>query len=457
MPDEPADARNWLDRRERALRKNARVIDKIRIALPRELDEFQRANLVHDFMRELTGGCIPWYAAIHQQGKDAHNPHAHIAIHDRDTQTGQRILRLSDSSRDRLKAGLPGPKAVDWIRERWELACNDALERAGIDKRVDRRTLEAQGIDRLPTIHEGPRAQHIEGTVKRPRSKERKNGCGRVIDYPSIDKGRTRREFNAHIVDLNLERAARSKNTLTAVWAQFEKAQRAKDQELEKRLAAEARARTADYRNASLVYLARINRLRSERTVKIRAAERKVREKFDALRTALRERQEKERSALKDRQSRLYIRIFALLDITGKTRRRQEEARKTLSASHQAERKELSARYRLMRSVAKDAVRARYKGDIAYQHQKRSQHLAQLKTRHVQAENFSDIERQRREADRELTRQLTEQKIENWKERVDSGQKVVASDFAQAIVKAAKQEAQHLKATGKDRDKDISL
>lgn len=90
------------------MRKNARVIDKIRIALPAELDETQRAALVESFMADLCGRRVPWFAAIHQYGQDAHNPHAHIAVHDRDVETGKRMLRLSDSACDRRRAGLPG-------------------------------------------------------------------------------------------------------------------------------------------------------------------------------------------------------------------------------------------------------------------------------------------------------------------------------------------------------------
>ena len=191
MPEDHREARNFVDRAERAMRKNGRVIDKLRIALPRELSQEQRAQLVRDFMADLTDSRVPWFAAIHQTGKDAHNPHVHIAIHDRDIETGRRALRLSDNARDRLKAGLPGPKAVDWVRERWELCANRALEQAGHEARIDRRTLKAQGIDRKPTIHEGPRAAKINDNVKRPESRERINGCGRVIDYPSIDHGRT--------------------------------------------------------------------------------------------------------------------------------------------------------------------------------------------------------------------------------------------------------------------------
>ncbi len=39
MPYEPDAARAWIDRAERAMRKNGRVLDKLRIALPAELDE----------------------------------------------------------------------------------------------------------------------------------------------------------------------------------------------------------------------------------------------------------------------------------------------------------------------------------------------------------------------------------------------------------------------------------
>jgi hypothetical protein len=459
MPDEVREARTWMDNRERALRKNARVIDKLRIALPRELDEKQRTALVRAFMAELTDGRIPWYAAIHQKGKDAHNPHVHIAIHDRDIESRKRVLRLSDSARDRIAAGLPGPKAVEWIRQRWEIACNDALERAGKKVRIDRRTLEAQGIDRAPTIHEGPRAQHIDDNVGRPRSRRRTNGCGRVIDYPSIDNGRTRREFNAHIIDLNLERAARSKNPVTAVWAQFEKDQRKKDQELEKRLAAERRQRTAEYRNASLLYLARINRMRAERNLKVRAAERRVREKFDTARGTLRKRHEQERQALKDKQSRLHIRIFALLDITGTTRRRHEAARKALSKTHKEERKAISDTYKTAKKAAKDATRDRYKKEIADQHVKRARHLAQIRDKNERADDFADIDRQQRELDREHTRRITEAKLDNWKEQgkeggKDGGTKTGTHDFARAIVRAAKQEAGRPKEPGKGLERD---
>lgn len=441
MPSEHREARTWIDTQERGSRKNARVIDKLRIALPRELTDEQRATLVNSFMAELTGGSIPWYAAIHQKNKDALNPHVHIAVHDRDIHTGRRVLRLSDNARDRLKAGLPGPKAVEWVRERWEAACNHALAKYGHAIRVDRRSLEAQGIDRQPTIHEGPRAAHINDRVQRPKSQSRVNGCGRVIDYPGIDRGRTRREFNAHIIDINLTTASRSKNLATAMWALFEKEQGGRDEALEQRLAAERRTRTAAERSASGVYLARIDRLRAETRLKTRAAVRTVAEKHVPRRTELRLRQEGERKQLRDRQSRLYMRIIALIDFTGTTRRRQEAARKALSATHKSERRGLRARYERERDSAVSQVRDKYAREILNETKKRVAHLTQLRETHEQADNFADIERQQREIEREHVRALTDRKIEErLREQAKEDKSRTGGAFADAVRKSAKQE-----------------
>jgi hypothetical protein len=455
MPYEADPARNFIDRAERAMRKNGRVIDKLRIALPSELDEHQRAVLVESFMADLTSGRVPWFAAIHQTSKDAHNPHVHIAVLDRDIETGRRVLRLSDNARDRLAAGLPGPKAVEWIRERWEAVCNAALAEAGHDVRIDRRTLEAQGVKRKPGIHEGPRAQHIEGNVRRPESRRRVNGCGRVIDYPSIDHGRTRREFNAEIIDLNLERAARSKNPETATWAQFEKDELAKDRALEDQLAADRQERTAQRRAVSQEHLDRIKALRAQRDEKQKNAVERVQAVYVPRREAMRAAQQKERAALKDKQSRVRVRLLRMLDLTGITRRRQQAARKLLSAGHRQQRHELTARYRAARAQAEKHVKDRYAAMIAQAQQQRRAALAELKQRHAQLARQAEAQRQQREIEREHARQIAEQKIATWrKTRKDAGPLGFESGFASAMQRAAKHEARRGGRKGRDRDID---
>jgi hypothetical protein len=461
MPSDPAAARNWIDRAERASRKNARVLDKIRIALPRELDEAQRAQLIRDFMADLTGGRrVPWFAAIHQKGDDSHNPHVHIDIHDRGLDTGNRVLRLSDSTRDRLKAGLPGPKAVEWIRDRWEVVCNRALEKAGHDARIDRRTLAAQGIDRLPAIHEGPRASHINDHVKRPRSKRRVNGCGRVIDYPAIDRGKTRREFNAHIIDLNIERAFRSGNPEAAAWTAFEKDQAEKDRALEQRLKAERRERTKEMRAASARYTVQRRQLRADRRVKAQQAQKQVQGTFRKHRDAMRQKHAQQREALRKKQKGLMARVARTL--SRQVRARHHATRVRMVEEHRQQRRLMSEAYRQARQQAKDALAVRYAAQIAEIDSKRAAHLAALEQRHGKAEAFADGLRQQREADREQQRTLTGTKIAAWKKtraagqdstRAPDGESIKSDAMARAIAKVKEKEEDERKAKGRGRER----
>ena len=144
MPGNRNGARSWLDAQEKADRKNARVIDKIMGALPRELDEGQRRALVRRFAGRITKDRASWFAAIHQAGKDAHNPHVHLVIRDRDPATGKRVAMLSEKG------------ACERIRQLWEKTCNEALREAGSAAKIDRRSYEDRGIVALPTRHRGP-------------------------------------------------------------------------------------------------------------------------------------------------------------------------------------------------------------------------------------------------------------------------------------------------------------
>ncbi len=137
-------ARRWLDREERRDRQNARVIDKITAALPRELDTQQRRGLVMAFAERVTQGRAAWFAAIHQSGRDTHNPHAHIVIRDRDPETGKRVALLSEKG------------ACRKIRLLWEQAVNAALEAQGSPQRVTRLSHAVRGIEMLPQRHRGP-------------------------------------------------------------------------------------------------------------------------------------------------------------------------------------------------------------------------------------------------------------------------------------------------------------
>ncbi len=103
--------------------------------------------------------------------------------------------------------------STERIRIAWEERVNTALERAGLEVRVDRRTLEAQGLKREAEIHVGQAARQLTERGERPDSTPREVGrIGDgglkpiVIDYPAIDGGKTRHEANDEIKQRNQSR-----------------------------------------------------------------------------------------------------------------------------------------------------------------------------------------------------------------------------------------------------------
>ncbi|MBF0307413.1 MAG: MobA/MobL family protein [Alphaproteobacteria bacterium] len=194
MPTTRAEARAWMEAQELAERKNGRVLDKVMIALPLELDQAQRAELVRDFAERATQGRASWLAGLHDRDRDANNPHAHLVIRDKDPQTGRRVAKLSEKG------------STDRLRELWETVANEHLARAGIDARIDRRSLADQGVDRVPTIHEGVASVAMEARGLRPAPQVRQVN-GREVRYPEIDQG-TRGEINARVVTINAAREA---------------------------------------------------------------------------------------------------------------------------------------------------------------------------------------------------------------------------------------------------------
>ena len=191
MPVDRDGARNFFNEAENTSRANGRVADKLMLALPKELTPEQRAELVRGFAEDVTGGKAPWLAAHHDKGKDAQNPHCHLVMRDRDPTTGKRVFGTSERG------------STQRLRDKWQDHANNALERAGRSERIDARSLKAQGIDREPQVHEGPRNRAAAENGRRPVSKPRnfRNGAGakspnRRVDYPAIDRGKTRQEYN---------------------------------------------------------------------------------------------------------------------------------------------------------------------------------------------------------------------------------------------------------------------
>ncbi len=191
IPTTPAAAASWINEQEVADRANARVCDKLILAIPCELTIEQMLELLKDYCELMSNGA-PYVAALHRpSGKDDRNWHGHTVFRDRCPLTGKRLMHTSERG------------AVDRFRVTWEEAANAALARAGHDERIDHRSLMDQGEDRLPQIHEGvaARAMAAHGKPLVSTDKLVRNGvCAntpyRTVRYTEIDSGATRHQEN---------------------------------------------------------------------------------------------------------------------------------------------------------------------------------------------------------------------------------------------------------------------
>lgn len=145
-------ARLWNEVEKAERRSDARTYREIEAALPKELSWEQQRELVREFVREnYTDNRIIADVAYHRNNDG--NPHAHILLTTRSVGPDGFGLKNRDMNKR---------EALESWRESWEAHANKALERAGRSERIDRRTLQEQGLDRDATRHLGPQATALE-------------------------------------------------------------------------------------------------------------------------------------------------------------------------------------------------------------------------------------------------------------------------------------------------------
>lgn len=162
----PEGAPSWMADRARLwnvieteieTRSNSQFAREVQLNIPHELDADARRELVRNFVQEqfVDRGMVADVAihAPHDKG-DTRNHHSHVMLTFREID-GETFA--SKKQRDWNKQQL-----LEQWRERWADHQNLALEQAGLDIRVDHRSLEARGIDREPEPKLGPVATQIE-------------------------------------------------------------------------------------------------------------------------------------------------------------------------------------------------------------------------------------------------------------------------------------------------------
>ena len=159
---------------------NAQLAREIEISLPVELSQEQNISLAYEYVQKNfvdKGMC----ADICVHDKNDGNPHAHIMLTMRPLNkdgtwaaksrkeyifddNGEKITLPSGAYKTRKISTVDWndiAKAEDW-RKSWADIQNQHLEKYGFDVRVDHRSYERQGIDKIPTIHMGVAASQME-------------------------------------------------------------------------------------------------------------------------------------------------------------------------------------------------------------------------------------------------------------------------------------------------------
>lgn len=133
------------------IKLSARLAKEYEVALPHELTDKQRKDLIDDFCKKIVAehGVIV-DASIHAPHDDNLNCHAHIMFTTRKVSAKGELGAKAREFNDR------GPQLLKEWRETFANVTNDHLERAGLEVRIDHRSYKDQGRDYLePTVHEG--------------------------------------------------------------------------------------------------------------------------------------------------------------------------------------------------------------------------------------------------------------------------------------------------------------
>lgn len=184
----------------------AQLAREYEVALPVELSREEQIKLVRDFAKENfvdNGMCVDF--SIHD--KEDGNPHAHIMLTTRPIeqdnswgvkQKKEYILdkngqKQYDKKKQTYKCKTV--KTTNWdskeflqrSRESWAEKVNQELEKKSLPQRIDHRSLKEQGVDRVPTIHEGGARKLEKRGIKTDRGKMNReiktaNGQMQTID-----------------------------------------------------------------------------------------------------------------------------------------------------------------------------------------------------------------------------------------------------------------------------------
>ena len=172
-PREYADRQTLWNAVEEAERnKNAQLAYSFDIALQNEFTMEENIALARQFLLDnfVSRGMIADFA-VHQpdKGSGIPNPHFHVMCPIRPLNSDgtwgakQRRVYREGGKFDAVPTTDWGkPETLEAWREAWAALCNAKFEEKGLTCRIDHRSYERQGVEQLPTVHEGVAVRQME-------------------------------------------------------------------------------------------------------------------------------------------------------------------------------------------------------------------------------------------------------------------------------------------------------
>ena len=185
-PPEYADRETLWNAVEKAERsKKAQLAYSFDIALQNEFSMQENIDLARQFLSDnfVSRGMVVDFA-VHQPDKEnsgIQNPHFHVMCPIRpldehgkwgNKQRREYVLdeqgnRIRDEARNYVFNAVPttdwgSPETLEAWRQAWADLCNAKFAEKGLGCRIDHRSFERQGVEQIPTQHEGPTVRAME-------------------------------------------------------------------------------------------------------------------------------------------------------------------------------------------------------------------------------------------------------------------------------------------------------
>lgn len=283
----PDNAPEWMKDREQLWnaveaaerRKDAQLSREVQLALPHQLTDEERLELVRGFVRdEFAARGMVADVSIHAADAkgDDRNHHAHVMLTMRsltDTGFGNKAREWNDE------------KLLEHWRESWGHSVNQALERGGHPERVDHRSYADRGMDREPEPKQGPVATEMERQGRPSHAGDDR----RAVQERNAERDQLKEE--AKTLDRDKEALDKERfDGLTPAQVQAIKLKDAQEQEDAKRAAEEKRRKELEEERDKHDEQAR-RRLEQAQAWRFWAAESARKKLEDSERQSLRDRQ----------------------------------------------------------------------------------------------------------------------------------------------------------------------